>query len=65
MAQTTNPLAQTLPSIYVNFETFSELLVPAGHLCDLQGLFSEIDSLCRMNRNGETWRWVFAETNNL
>ena len=26
------------------------LLVSAGHLCDLQGLFSEIDNLCRVNR---------------
>ena len=25
------------------------LLVSAGHLCDLQGLFSEIDNLCRVN----------------
>ena len=27
------------------------LLVSAGHLCDLQGQFSEIDNLCRVNRN--------------
>ena len=27
------------------------LLVSAGHLCDLQGLFSEFSNLCRMNRN--------------
>ena len=24
-------------------------LVSAGHLCDLQSLFSEIDNLCRVN----------------
>ena len=27
------------------------LLVSVGHLCDLQDLVSEIDNLCRMNRN--------------
>ena len=27
-----------------------ELLVSAGHLCDLQGLFSETDNLRRLNR---------------
>ena len=42
--------------------------------CDLQGLLSEIDNLCRVNRNelqlrdvktSHTWRRVFADTNNL
>ena len=30
---------------------FCKWLVSAGHLCDLQGLFSETDNLCRVNRN--------------
>ena len=49
-------------------------LVSAGHLCDLQGLFSEIYNLCAVNRNelqfrdvvtSYTWRRVFADTYNL
>ena len=60
---------------------FLDLLVSAGHLYDLQVLFSEINNLCRVNRNElqlsskcqldvmtlshHTWRRVFADTNNL
>ena len=27
------------------------ITLSAGHLCDLQGLFSDIDNLCRVNCN--------------
>ena len=57
------------------------LLVSAGYLCNLQGLFSEINDFCRVNCNEfqllssyrhdvvmsqiYTWRRVFEDTNNL
>ena len=42
-------VSNTWPTFF-KWQTFW-LLVYAGHLCDLQGLFSEIDNLPTMNRN--------------
>ena len=36
--------------VYMWYSNKPKLLVSAGHLYELQGLFSEIDNLCRVNR---------------